>query len=205
MNATSPFQNVFSFSEIHKDRIGQLINYIALKQDHLYCTRLIKLLYIIDERSILKLGTPITWMTFYVYEMGPVPEKLWFSIKDGNDVFGEYFDVIEETNTSSSESNIKYRIKPIDQENMSEFSRREKEIVDSVISEFGSVNVDKLIKYLHRDDSLWNQKVKSNNITFDKSSTTTHVIDLSDLIAKDGDKLSLYRDTKLEINLLESL
>ncbi len=144
MRSDFEFQNVFGFSEIHKERIGQLINYIALKQKHLYCTRLIKMLYIIDEKAMSKLGMPITWMKYYVFEMGPVPKNLWFSIKDDNKIFGEYFDVIEE--------GAYYKINAIDQPNMAEFSKREISIIDSVIEEYGGAPVDSLIEYLHRKE-----------------------------------------------------
>ncbi len=49
-------------------------------------------------------------MKYYVYEMGPVPKNLWFSIKDGNNSLGEYFDVIEETNTIGVDGGISYRL-----------------------------------------------------------------------------------------------
>ena len=103
MTAIYNFRKSFSFSEVHKERVGQLINYLALKQKYLYCTKLIKLLYIIDEKSVLSTGTPISWLAYYVYKMGPVPEILWYSIKDGNELFGEYFDVTEEKETPSDD------------------------------------------------------------------------------------------------------
>ena len=43
----------------------------TMKQKYLYSTKLIKLLYIIDEKSVLSTGTPISWLTYYVYKMGP--------------------------------------------------------------------------------------------------------------------------------------
>jgi uncharacterized phage-associated protein len=205
MKTTFGFRNAFAFSEIHKDRIGYLINYIARKIPHLYCTRLIKLLYIIDETAMIKLGTPITWMKYYVYKMGPVPKNLWISIKDGNEIFGEYFDVIEEDGNDVNEDSKNYKINAIDQANMSEFSLYEQSIVDSVIDVYGDMPVDTLIEYLHREGSLWHQIVNEKEISFTKTSSSDYEIDLSKLIGSDKFKLSIYRDAMQEINLLESL
>jgi uncharacterized phage-associated protein len=205
MKLTYNFDSTFGFSVVHKERVGQLINYLALKIKHLYCTKLIKLLYIIDEESMKKNGIPISWLTYKVFEMGPVPDKLWYSIKDGNTVFGEFFNVIEIKAQFNEEKDINYRIEPISKEELSEFSRSEINIINDVIKDYGHRTSKQLIEYLHREESLWHMLVKANNISFDKNSTTTYNIDLSDLISHDKNKLDIYHDTKEEIDLLESL
>ncbi len=205
MDTSYEFHKAFSFSEIHRERIGQLINYLALHINGLYCTRLIKLLYIIDETAVLKLGLPITWMTYYVYKMGPVPEKLWFSIKEGNKEFGEYFDVHTEVNKHNSDHEARFRISPISKEDPTELSKNERKIVDSVIDEFGNQSVEKLIKFLHRTDSLWYQIVQRNAIDFKQSLSTTLEIDLSALIVDNENGLAIFKDTRKEIDFLESL
>ncbi len=205
MTPSFNFANTFSFSEVHKERVGQLINYLALKVGNLYCTKLIKLLYIIDEESIHSSGTPLSWLTYKVYQMGPVPEQLWYSIKDGNSIFDDYFDVNEEKGGYNEKGGIQYRITAISKEEMSEFSRREVKIIDSVISVFGGKTPDQLIEYLHREESLWYKMVSENEISFEKSLATPHIIDLSQLISNDKFKLDIYHDAAEEINLLETL
>jgi len=203
MESRYNFNGFLGLSVVHKERIGQLISYLSMKIEHLYCTRLIKLLYIIDEESVINTGVPITWLKYKVYKMGPVPETLWFSIKDGNSIFGDYFDIIEEKNIDDE---LNYRISPIFQkEDLSEFSRKEVSIIDYVIDKFGSEISEKLIEYLHRKDSLWYQIVQSKKVSFENSNTTSYVIDLSALIRDDKTKLEIFNDAKEEINLLESL
>lgn len=199
------FENGFGFNRMHTERIGQLINYLALNLKHLYCTKLIKLLYIIDEKAMDKIGTPITWLTYKVYKMGPVPDNLWYSIKDGNSILGEYFDVNEVESEFNEDGGVMYKISAISKENMTEFSRREVEIIDDVINVFGKKSREQLVDYLHREDALWSKIVSENNISFEKSFATSHIIDLSKLIGNDKYKLNIYHDAVEEIKLLESL
>lgn len=205
MNPNIKFTSAFGFSEVHKERVGQLINYLALKVSGLYVTKLIKLLYIIDEESIMKIGTPVTWLKYKVYKMGPVTEDIWFSVKDGNTVFGDYFDVIEKKSERNDEDGICYKINPISPADLSEFSKIEVKIINFVIEKFGSKTPKNLIKHLHRKESLWYKIVDENKISFEEHLATSYIIDLSKLINNDPNMLNIYQDAREEINLLESL
>lgn len=198
MKAGYNLHNSASFNNVHKERVGQLINYIAFQlEPNLYCTKLIKLLYIIDETAISRYGAPITWLKYYVWEMGPVPETVWLSVKNNNEVFGDYFDVVDK------EGN--YNIRPISQPDLLEFTEAETEIIDEVINNYGHKHVDELVDYLHRNGGLWDKYVSENQISFEKSKSTHYVIDLTELIREDEYKMRVYEATEEEINILESL
>lgn len=197
MKVKTNWHTTISLSEVHKERVGQLVNYLAFRlSPYLYSTKLFKLLYILDERSIVETGIPISWLKYNVYEMGPVPENIWINIKTGNELLGDYFDVLEKDG--------KYQILPVSRADLSEFSKREAELIEEVINEYGASATENIIDYLHEEKSLWYKIVKENNISFKHSPATDYVIDLTDRIKGDSNKMMLFNAAKEEIKILES-
>lgn len=74
------------FRSINNDKIGFVLNYFASNIQNLSMTKTLKLLNILDETSIKETGTPITWLGYKVWKMGPVTNDIYNEIKR-NQVF----------------------------------------------------------------------------------------------------------------------
>ena len=71
------------------DKIGQLIIYLVDKIDEryrqkVYLTKLLKLLYIIDETAIKETGAPVTGLDYRIWKMGPVAFEVYKDLKYDN-------------------------------------------------------------------------------------------------------------------------
>lgn len=169
----------------NKNLIGNLIIYIANKCKPLYHTKLLKLLYLIDEEAVREKGTPITWLEYNIWKLGPVSKDVYFSKVQNCNFFESYF--------TYSESNKSFRIVPKKQFDDSDFSSKDLEIVENVLNAYGHKTATELIKLTHRKGSLWDKKVEEKNIKFSEENTTsTETVDFLDLIKDDTLKKMSY-------------
>jgi len=169
----------------NKDKIGNLMILLAERLNPLYHTKLIKLLYLIDETAVKDDGIPVTWLDYKVWQFGPVAPETFF-MKDSDHLFTNYI------STKKSDKNT--IIVPIGHYNKNLFSEYELEIIDNVISDFGKLSSEELVLLTHEQNSLWSLTKKENNIDFVNSpaNISNVSIDLRRLIANDKQKLSNY-------------
>jgi uncharacterized phage-associated protein len=71
------------------DKVGNLIIYLVdeIKRKYrqpLYITKLLKLLYIIDETSVKETGVPVTSLDYKVWRMGPVAYAVYSDFTHNN-------------------------------------------------------------------------------------------------------------------------
>ena len=171
--------------EVNKEKIGNLLIYLAENIKPPYHTKLLKLLYLIDEESVRDSGVPITWLDYKVWQYGPVSPAI-YEIHYKDNCFSEYV---------SCEQNIHGRLissKKIFSDD--EFSRYELEIIERVVNKYKNVNAEELVKETHGEDTLWNITKKENNIEFDSeiAKISNYSIDLYRLIEDDKIKLDNY-------------
>lgn len=164
------------------DKIGNLFIYLSDNVDNLFLTKMLKLTYIIDELAVKETGSPVTWLRYKVWKMGPVPRKIHANLTfENGDFFESYIDVeyVPELKGRKIESNNKF--------DDSQFSDYEIELIDRVISQYGHFNSNELIELLHESDSLWHQVVIEKNLQpiFDteEESTSPYSIDLKNAIS----------------------
>ncbi len=170
----------------NKDLIGNLIIYIADKCKPLYHTKLLKILYFIDEVAVQEKGSPITWLEYSVWGKGPVSKEIYFSKVENCNPFDSYF-------TISKKNNNAYQIIPKQVFDKSEFSKKDIEIIDHVIDLYGKKTSDELIELTHAKGSLWSNIVETKNIKFSKENTTSvYSINFADLIKDDTMKSLSY-------------
>ena len=63
--------------EVNKEKIGNLLIYLAVHLNPLFHTKLIKLLYLIDENAVRDCGVPVTWLDYKVWQYGPVAPVIY--------------------------------------------------------------------------------------------------------------------------------
>ena len=174
---------------VNKDLIGNLIIYIV---DYckkysmpLYHTKLLKLLYLIDEESVRQTGTPLTWLSYDVWQKGPVPTDIYFSKLPNLNKVVEYVSFEERSN--------KYRVVKKKEFNDGNFSEVDLDIIDNVLRDFGKKTSEELIEITHQPGSLWSKVVKEKNVRFsNENHTSNESIDFSQLIAEDKFKRFNY-------------
>lgn len=138
-----------AYSQAQIDKIGNLLVYITSKLGPTPKTKLLKLIYIIEEEAVKQSGVAFTDLSYTYMPLGPVSTFVNKQIDKERDPIAKYV-AIEQTGT------IKL-IKPIAKFNDDEFSAFDLEIIDEVLSKFGNCTAAKLIDYTHRSGSLWRE------------------------------------------------
>lgn len=160
------------YRTILNDKIGNLLSYLTLKNSSLSLTKALKLLYLIDEISVLESGSPITFLDYKVWENGPVAHELYDELKYGRKIvqgtieysLDEFIDVIKIHNTSRLQEEVFLKNKSIP--DLSEFCEVEIELIDKVLKKYGNKNATQLIDLLHKEGTLWFNTVKEQKIDF---------------------------------------
>jgi uncharacterized phage-associated protein len=186
------------------DKIGNLIIYLVdeIEKRHLqkvFLTKLLKLLYIIDETAVKETGVPVTGLDYRVWKMGPVAFDVYSDLaKNSSEQLGFFAEAKKPDAASEREWAL---IKSVSKFDDSEFSDYEMDLFDRVINEFGYLKKEDLIELLHEEGSLWKKVVDEKGLgkIFETENTSSHKIEFSKLLANDPLKLEVF------LNAQESL
>ncbi len=185
---------VYSRDQISK--IANTIIYIATKIKGISKTKVLKLLYILDEISIKNSGIPFLNLKYKVWKFGPVSEDIFIDLSTSPTLLKGYID-------SKIDEHGNKEIHPLKKFNDDEFSQNNLELLNFVISNFGTKSANELILYTHREKAPWHNSAVEHSVlellNNEEISNTEFLIDFKDLIAHDERKLSIYEDY-LEFN-----
>ena len=192
------------FRIINNEKIGFVLNYLATNIEILSMTKALKLLYIIDETSIKETGSPITWLDYKVWEMGPVAIEIYDEIKHKQHICynGKDITVSDYVDLSIIEKKEREEIylKPKVNFNESIFNKYEMELLYLTVFKFGNWTAKELIEHLHSENSLWHKSVKEHNLEevfAQGKKKTNYSIEFNELLKNDP-ILSLANKSSLE-------
>jgi uncharacterized phage-associated protein len=193
-------------ASLNIDKIGNLLIYIVDKIEERYhqkafLTKLLRLLYIIDETAVKETGAPVTGLDYRVWKMGPVAFEVYKDLMHEQSETFRFF--VEGKKRKSEKYDSDYVIvESVNKFRDDEFSEYELETIDRVIDEFGYLNGPALIELLHEDNSLWAKVVQEKNLekVFERTPTTNHKIDLVEIIDDDFKK-ELYKTSQQSLQL----
>lgn len=185
---------------ISKERIGNIILYLSERIEELSLTKTLKLLYLIDEYAVKETGVPITWLDYKVWKLGPVPELVYneLSTKNNDETrleLEKYINVKREEKNIKGDDKLCTYLLPKDNFDDQIFSDYEIELFDRIIQKFGKMNSEQIIEILHQEGTLWDKKVKEENLreTFEILDGKSNVsIEFTDLV-KDALKRLAYK------------
>ena len=159
-------------------------------------TKLLKLVYLVEETSVRTYGLPFFNLPFSVWQFGPVNRDLFVELSSP---------IILADFISCDSKKDPTLIVPRVQFSDDEFSDNEVELLAFIVEKFQDYNSQKLVELTHRKHSLWHQTAKEAGVLeyFEDNlmSTTDIEIDFSQLVENDKPKKSLYLSQK---NYLEN-
>lgn len=183
-------QAYFTFTTDQLAKVGNTVVYLSQHIPRLSKTKLLKLLYILDELAIKKSGIPFLNLKYKVWKFGPVSEELFIDLSSEIKLLAGFIE-------KRSDDNDNYLV-PIAEFNDDEFSELDIELMDDVIQRFGQKTARELISYTHRENSPWRNTAREMNVLQmledEVINNTEYAIDLSQLIAHDARKLEIYVD-----------
>ena len=138
-----------AYSKAQIDRIGNLLVYITSKLGPTSKTKLLKLIYIIEEESVKQAGVPFTDLKYTYFPLGPVSTFVTKQIEKRREEITRF--------VSIEKSNNCIWVAPAVEFDSDEFSDFDLELIDGVLAKFGSASANALIEYTHREGGLWKQ------------------------------------------------
>lgn len=183
------------------DKLGNALVYLIDQMGSLPKTSLLKLVYIIEEKSIEKRSMPFFNLDFEVWKFGPVCQNLYVEFTEEPTILKEY---IKKRNTRNG-----FVFDKVNQFNDDEFSDSDIALMDEIINEFSGANCNDLVEYTHRENSLWYNAAKENGVLellLNEELPTTNIkIDFTELIKNEPSKLDFYNEHKEFLSFVTSL
>lgn len=180
---------------LNKNLIGNLMVLIANRCAPLYHTKLIKMLYLIDEEAVKDNGIPITWLDYKVWQYGPVDPATFFIQQN----FGSYVDAKKVYNPYGETATLVTAKKDFDK---SEFSQYELELINRVIDKYGGKKPTELVEITHAKGGLWDLTKKENDLDFSIANISDVSIDLSRLVKGDPEKYENFKEAEEQMQFL---
>lgn len=140
------------------ERIGNAMIYIAERVLNLNKTQLLKLLFLIEQNSVLKYQRPFFDVEFEVWKFGPVVKDIYIALSPDSCILDKYI-------TSECDCNKTTNIKAASDFCDDEFSDCDIALMDSVIKKYGQFTASQLVEITHQKKGLWyKQAVESDLI-----------------------------------------
>lgn len=183
-------------------KTGALLAYIANKVPQINMRKMLKIVYLIDERFMKLRGFPFTWLDYYVWEKGPVAPEI-YSLKNQDNPFSDF---VKATKSENGKFIIRPLI-PVDNDPagpFGELSDYDLSIIDEELSKYGEKSADWLTDQTHLPDTLWTKTKSEHKVEF-KDGKSDCSIDLTELIKNDEDLCEVYEDAKWSLEFQAQL
>lgn len=187
----NPFYTKYTSEQL--DKIGNTIIFLIKNIKKLPKTKLLKLLYILDEKSIQRSGTPFLNLNYEVWKFGPVDKDIFIELSDEPTLLKNFIEKKRENDKVSFVAKSEFCD--------DEFSNNELRLLQEVVNEFGNYTAKELVRYTHKEGTLWHTIAKEKGVLEDleaeKINATEFDIDLSLLIQHDKRKKQIYEEYQL--------
>ncbi len=175
------------------DKLGNTLVFFAKNVGDFGKTKALKLLFLLEEKSIKDLGVPFFGFEFKVWQFGPVVGEVYNDLNDRDlPLLSRYIKRVE-ANTDEFEAVTEF--------NDDEFSENDIYLMNEIVAFARNKTATDLVNVTHGKNSLWLKAAKENDLIEgfeNKTITTTDIIiDFSSLI-QDDDYLKERYESSLE-------
>ena len=165
------------FSESNRKKLGNTVLYIAQRAKYPYKTEILKLLFLMEERSVQQYHVPFLGIPFSVWRLGPVSVDVFEELSDGPVLLSDYITLqfngqgIRVTPASGREFDD------------DEFSINDIRVMEQIMEKYGDMNSEQLIDETHKEGSLWYETAKEHGILEDfeqrRANSSNIIIDMA--------------------------
>ncbi|MDR0394360.1 MAG: SocA family protein [Tannerella sp.] len=170
------------------DKLGNSMVYIAEKVPSLSKTKLLKLLYLLEEVSVKKNKLPFFGIPFEVWQAGPVAKDVFIDLDVTPVLFDKYISIKRDDKATYIHAKSDFRD--------DEFSDNDIEVMNYVIEKYGNKTATQLVEILHKKGSAWRMIAEENGLkaAFDKKITNSSSKEIDFTYYLDGCEIEKYRD-----------
>ena len=197
----TPPNNVHQYTPEQIDKIGNTIIYLAERIKPIYKTKLLKLLYLLDEFSVKKHGIPFLNLDYEVWQAGPVCSDIYQELDEQPNLLDAYISLSFDTTGTIVSGKKSFKD--------DEFSDNEIGLMQFVVDKFRYAKGPELVNLTHRESSPWYKTAQAHGLlelfAAKRANTSNYRLDLSDLIKGDAVKEQLFKDYQEYCNTVKSL
>lgn len=179
----------FTHEEIAK--LGNALIFMTERLGPLSKTRLLKLVYLLQETSVRQHGLPFFNMPFAVWKFGPVAEDLFVDLSEEQPVLLADYVRCESRDCMT----FVYARRQFSDD---EFSDNEMVLLEDVIQTYRNFSAEQLVAHTHRNGSLWHQTAREQGVLEylerGQMNRTDFEIDFGRLLADMPQKQHIYQD-----------
>ena len=183
------------------EKLGNTLIYLAKGVSELNKTKILKLLFLIEERSIKRHGYPFFGFNFEVWQFGPVLKEVFVDLS--NETLPLLNQYIKRTNYDTTQ------FEPVKAFSDDQFSDWDIELLDEIVTFSKNKIAKDLVDYTHKEDSLWRKSAAKYGVLDElenqKMSTTDFLIDFSLLFDDNNDLKQRYLSSVENLNSINSL
>jgi uncharacterized phage-associated protein len=179
-----------AYTQEQLERLGNTILFLEQMINPLYKTKLLKLVYLLDELSIARNGIPFLGLDYKLWQAGPVNSDLYEELNQP--YLLESFISLKQDEFGTKVSGKK----PFSDD---EFSEMEINLLNEIVTRYKTMPAEKLVEITHRKSAPWYIIAQENNLieAFNerKVNTTDIPVDLTLLIKNDEKKMAMYKES----------
>lgn len=178
-----------AYTKEQLERLGNTILFLEQKIRPLYKTKLLKLIYLLDELSTARSGVPFLGLEYKLWQAGPVNSDLYEELNQP---------YLLESFISLKQEELGTRVvgkKPFSDD---EFSEMEINLLTEIVNRYKTTPAEKLVEITHRKSAPWYIIAQENNLLdafSERTINTTDIpVDLTLLIKNDEKKMAMYKE-----------
>ena len=176
----------------HLDKIGNTAIFLADRINDLSKTKLLKILYLLDEFSIKQSGLPFLDLKYEVWQHGPVAQEIFIDLSDEPVLLKDYIGIKQSDNKTYIHSKREF--------SDDEFSQNELDLLEKLTKAVVNKPAYILVNHTHKKDSLWYNTANRHNLLemFENGlkNSSNIELDFEEILQDDPLKLSIYAHHK---------
>lgn len=165
-----------------KEKLGNTVVYIASHTSNLSKTKLLKLLYFMEEYSVRRFHTPFLGLPFEVWQAGPVVKDVFIELSETPMLLDGY--IVKQIKGDAT------YILPVKEFCDDEFSDNDLVVMQEVMKKYGNKTAKELVALTHKEGTLWYNTAYREHLldAFTKKlmNNSDYVIDFSEELTKTG-------------------
>jgi uncharacterized phage-associated protein len=199
LNAHAIMQNHLTQQQIQK--LGNTLVYFADNVGELSKTKILKLLFLLEESSVKRFGYPFFGLNFQIWKFGPVLKEVYIDLSE------ETPNLLKDFIEKDPFDNKLYKAKTAF--NDDQFSDNDIYLLEKIRDFSRHKNAKDLIDYTHQENSLWRKSALKNGILKEletaQVNSTEYAIDFSLLFEEDEELRERYLESQENLQFINHL
>ena len=162
--------------------------YLSMNVPELSKTKLLKLIYLLEEVSVKRNNLPFFGIPFEVWQAGPVAKDIFIDLDSKPSLFAKFINVSKNNDSSYISAKSTFRD--------DEFSDNDMEVMNYVIQKYGNKTATQLVQLLHREGTAWHKEATESGLidAFKKKATNSSNKEIDFTYYLSGCKIERYKE-----------